>query len=405
MMPAVADRTGWNNSPSDSSAPPEWTPTEVTMERIPAIDRLRGLIMALMAIDHASFFVAGKHPGEFWGVPLPTYAGAIPFLTRWVTHLAAPGFFFLLGVGVVLLTAAREKAGWDEGRIFRHLAIRGLVLILAQHLIENLAWMLGQHTKAAAEVALVPGTDSNIWLHFGVLNALGFALIAAGVLTRLRPWMSALIGAGLIALTLYLVPSPEQVAEPFSWLQRLLFVPGRTGMVQVYYPILPWIGVAALGVAFGHELRKEGSRAVVLALPFGLMGIGIFLLSRFTGFGAVHDIESSGWIGLLNVTKYPPDLPFLGLTLGINLLLLAALAVLPSGRLAAWLQVFGGTALFFYLLHLYVYLALGAGFRNGTGYGMLYAGWGVGLVILYFACKRYGEFKRTTPVDSLWRFL
>jgi uncharacterized membrane protein len=375
------------------------------MERIPAIDRLRGLIMALMAIDHASFFIAGKHSGEFWGLPLPAYPDAISFLTRWVTHLAAPGFFLLLGVGVVLLTAARQQAGWDEGRIFRHLALRGLVLILAQHLIENLAWLLGQQTKIASQEAIVPGTPSNVWLHFGVLNALGVALIVAGLLTRLRPWMSALIGTACIALTLALVPSPEQVAEPFSWMQRLLYIPGRTGMMQVYYPFLPWVGVAALGVAFGHELRKEGGRAVVLALPLGLMGIGVFLLSRFTGLGAVHGIESTGWIGFLNVTKYPPDLPFLAVTLGVNLLLLFALSYLRPGRVAGWLQVFGSTALFFYLLHLYVYLALGAGFRSGTGYGGLYAGWGVGLVILYFACGKYGEFKRTTPVDSLWRFL
>src|SRR6478609_11422410 len=164
--PGAGGATAASSSPSDISAPPAWRSTRSDlMPRLPAIDRLRGLIVALMAIDHASFFIAGRHPGEFWGVPLPVYTGAIPFLTRWVTHPAAPGFFFLLGVGVVLLTAAREKAGWDNGRIFRHLAIRGLVLILAQHLIENLAWLLGQHTKAAAEVALVPGTDSNIWLH------------------------------------------------------------------------------------------------------------------------------------------------------------------------------------------------------------------------------------------------
>jgi len=375
------------------------------MDRIPAIDRLRGLVMALMAIDHASYFIAGRHPGEFWGLSLPAYDGALPFLTRWVTHLAAPGFFFLLGTGVVLLTAARQKAGWDDGRIFRHLALRGLVLILAQHLIENLAWLLGQHTKVAPSSAAVPGTPTEVWLNFGVLNALGVALIAAGLLVRLRPWISALIGAACIGLTLSLVPAPELAAEPFSWLQRLLYVPGRTGMVQVFYPVIPWIGVAALGVAFGHELRREGSRAVVLALPLGLLGIGLFFLSRFTGLGAIHGIESSGWIGFLNVTKYPPDLPFLGMTLGLDLLLLFALAHLPTGRLAHWLQVFGSTALFFYLLHLYVYFALGAGFRHGTGYGMLYAGWAVGLVILYFACRRYGEFKRTTPVDSLWRFL
>jgi hypothetical protein len=69
------------------------------------------------------------------------------------------------------------------------------------------------------------------------------------------------------------------------------------------------------------------------------------------------------------------------------------------------LEVFGGTALFFYFLHLYVYLILGIGFRHGTGYGMLYAGWAAGLVILYFACRWYRDFKRGTPIDSFWRFL
>lgn len=374
------------------------------MQRIPAIDRLRGLIMALMAIDHASFFIAGRHPGEFWGVPLPVYDSAVPFLTRWVTHLAAPGFFFLLGVGVVLLTAARKEAGWDDGRIFRHLALRGLLLILAQHFIENLAWLLGGTTKVAPLEAVVPGTATNVWLHFGVLNALGVALIVAGPLTRLRPWMSGCIGVGLIALTLWLVPSAAAVADPLPLWERLLFAPGRTGMVQVFYPLLPWCGVAALGVAFGHEVRREGQRALMLAMPLGLVAIALFAVSRTTGFGAIHP-PGTGWMGLLSVTKYPPDLPFLGITLGANLLLLFALNYLPAGGPARWLEVFGSTALFFYLLHLYIYLILGAGFRNGTGYVGLYVGWMVGLIILYFACRKYGEFKRRTPVDSLWRFL
>jgi len=375
------------------------------MPRLPAIDRLRGLIVALMAIDHASFFIAGRHPGEFWGVPLPVYTGALPFLTRWITHLAAPGFFFLLGVGIVLLAAARQEAGWDHGRIFKHLALRGLFLIVAQQLIENPAWLLGQLTKVGAEVAVVPGTDTNVWIHFGVLNALGFALIGAALLLRHQAWVNALLGVVLIGVTLFLIPSADAAMDPTSWVMRFLFVPGRTGMLQVYYPVIPWYGVAALGVAFGQMVKKDPAKSLEMALPLGLVGIALFVGSRLTGIGALHGIESAGWIGFLNVTKYPPDLPFLAVTLGIDLILLWAFSHCAAVPLCRWLEVFGGTALFFYFLHLYLYLILGAGFRHGTGYGMLYAGWAAGLLILYFACRWYRDFKRDTPVDSLWRFL
>lgn len=36
--------------------------------RLTAVDALRGLIIAFMALDHANHFVAHKHPpGEYWG--------------------------------------------------------------------------------------------------------------------------------------------------------------------------------------------------------------------------------------------------------------------------------------------------------------------------------------------------
>ena len=55
--------------------------------------------MVLMAIDHASFFIARVHPAETWASGPPYYASTIAFLTRWVTHLCAPGFFLLMGAG------------------------------------------------------------------------------------------------------------------------------------------------------------------------------------------------------------------------------------------------------------------------------------------------------------------
>ena len=106
-------------------------------DRFVALDLHRGLIMVLMAIDHASYFVARVHALEFWGAPLPVYSDACWFWTRWVTHPVAPGFFFLMGAGIALFADARHRSGWGEGRITRFFAIRGALLICLQMLIEN----------------------------------------------------------------------------------------------------------------------------------------------------------------------------------------------------------------------------------------------------------------------------
>ena len=77
--------------------------------RLPSLDALRGLIIVLMAIDHARAFIAKNHSGEFWGRALPDYGGdTVAFLTRLVTHLCAPGFMFLMGTGMVLFGCAQS---------------------------------------------------------------------------------------------------------------------------------------------------------------------------------------------------------------------------------------------------------------------------------------------------------
>ena len=92
------------------------------------VDALRGLIIILMALDHANYFVAHKHsPGEYWGGMLPVYDTSLAFMTRFVTHLAAPGFFFLMGVGMYLFTEARQKHGWGKWAVIRHFLIRGII--------------------------------------------------------------------------------------------------------------------------------------------------------------------------------------------------------------------------------------------------------------------------------------
>ena len=108
-----------------------------------------------------------------------------------------------------------------------------------------------------------------------------------------------------------------------------------------------------------------------------------------------------------SLTKYPPDLSFLLLTMGIDLLLL---------RLWMWLEsisasgvrimaVFGSSPLFFYIAHLYLYAFMGWAFPHGMGLTQMVPLWFAGLLILYPLCLRYGRFKQSRPADSVWRLL
>ena len=88
------------------------TKPETVQNRLLPVDALRGLIIVFMALDHANYFIAQQHSsGEHWGGVLPAYTDGLAFLTRFITHLSAPGFFFLMGVGMVLFAQKRSQTG------------------------------------------------------------------------------------------------------------------------------------------------------------------------------------------------------------------------------------------------------------------------------------------------------
>ncbi len=375
--------------------------------RLFPLDSFRGLIMIAMAIDHASLLVAKVHSGEFWGMALPEYQDAWWFLTRWITHLCAPGFFFAMGAGVALLTAARRADGWTEGRITRFLVTRGLLLILLQQFLENPAWLLGELSAAAGAQTVrgggVPGGGEGVMLHLGVLYALGAALVIWGFLYRLPSSAVAAISIAAIGGTHLLMPGPGWAAEQFHPVIRLLVVPGQSGILQVFYPVLPWMGVAGLGVLAGRLLREDPSGAWPVIGAAGAALLLLFLTMRFLGAGDYHPV-GAGVIGWLNATKYPPSVVFLAMTLGVNLIVLWALArwsATPGDRNPV--SVFGRSALFFYIVHLYLYALMGFAFRSGGGLTVLYGAWLVGLVLLYPLCLWWWRFKSARPAESMWR--
>ncbi|MBN2297447.1 MAG: hypothetical protein JXM72_02575 [Deltaproteobacteria bacterium] len=146
--------------------------------------------MVLMALDHANYFIRKMHLVEFWSLSLPQYHSLLPFLTRFVTHLCAPGFFFIRGISIVMFADSRYRIGWSRIQVFRHYAIRGVILIILQLFIEDPAWLIG-NSGNVVQTNLSPG-GGDVWFHFGVLSALGGAMIACSLLLHCRAVFMAL---------------------------------------------------------------------------------------------------------------------------------------------------------------------------------------------------------------------
>jgi uncharacterized membrane protein len=379
--------------------------------RLPSLDTMRGLIIVLMAIDHARGFIAKNHPGEFWGRALPDYGSdELAFVTRLVTHLCAPGFLFLMGTGMSLLAASRAQAGWPASRITRHVAVRGLALILLGQVLENGASLFGfsNATRLESYGARVPGGDGTFpYLIFGVLYALGSALILGSGMLRLRPlW---LIGAATVCALAaeWITPSPSEVDVRFHPLLRLLFIPGQTGLLLVVYPALAWLPCALLGMAFGQWLVRDRERAFRWLALAGVLFLVLFVGLRLPGgFGNITP-PAPGWIGFFNMVKYPPSLTFLLLTLGVGFLLLTAIERGRAGEMSVSqpLRIFGAVPFFFFVAHLWLYAAIGRFFPAGTTIPQMYPFWLLGLVLLYLPCRWYGDFKRRRPPQSVFRLL
>ena len=376
--------------------------------RLFSLDAVRGLIIVLMALDHANHFVAHQHSsGEYWGgPPLPVYNSILAFFTRFVTHPAAPGFFFLMGAGILLFADSRQKQGWSKLAIVRHFLIRGGLLMALQLLVANRAWELH------------PGGFSGFYI--GVLFALGGSMIIGSLLLWLKPKLLGILTVALFLGMAYQI----QTLVGMNWLNLawelpnlMLTYPGgpMDGSVWSNYPILPWLGLVLFGIIFGYWLVKNRKRAFNRALKLGIGFVIVFLMIRLINwqyssffYFSIRPVPINNWIDFLNVVKYPPSITFTLMTMGILLILLNLMS--RSGekmkRILQPLIVFGRVPLFFYVGHLFLYAIIGLLLTpNGTSILLMYPLWILGLVILYPLCLWYGHLKKRHPNNVILRFL
>ncbi|MEE2662800.1 MAG: heparan-alpha-glucosaminide N-acetyltransferase domain-containing protein [Myxococcota bacterium] len=367
-------------------------------DRLAAIDWMRGLVMVLMTLDHASLmFNSGRTAlDSAWPIDPLSGAGWVPgmelppeqFFTRWVTHLCAPTFLFLSGTSLALSLEKRRSESLSESQLDRHLFIRGAVILGCEAVLSLLA---------GEGIAMLQ-----------VLYAIGLSLWLMIPLRRLDTRLLVGVGLGWFAVGEWLTTTavPPGTLGPLAL--RLLLAPGIDAPVTVVYPVAGWLAMLAVGWGFGRWLLEiepaaRLQRAMQRCGAAGIAALALFAVVRgIDGYGnmALHRDDAS-LVQWLHVSKYPPGLSFAALELGLMALCLAACFALearltkPASR---WnpLRVYGQTALFYYMLH---FLGLGAaafaltGGLGRHGLAEAYLATVAALVLLYPVCLAWRRYK------------
>jgi uncharacterized membrane protein len=363
--------------------------------RLDHVDLLRGLVMVVMALDHVrDYFMPRPYQPENLA-----HASAALFMTRWVTHFCAPVFIFLAGSGAFLY----GKRCTSRSQLAGFLATRGLWLVFLDVFVVRCFWMLN------FDFTFLVGT---------VLWAIGCSMLCLAVLVFLP--LRVLVGVGLVMIVGHNALDGVTPADCGSFgpvwavlhTRDMVTLPGGVNFLPAY-PLIPWIGVMAVGYGYGAILGFERSRRRPVTFLLGLLLTAAFFALRLPnlyGDPRPWSAEHNALLSVLNCSKYPPSLLYLLMTLGPALLLLAVLDREP-GAVGRFFIVYGRVPLFYYVSHLplivglaalYAYLQFGRevltwGPANQPTFGDLptvYAVWLGVVLLLYPVCAWYCRFKQ-----------
>jgi uncharacterized membrane protein len=292
------------------------------------------------------------------------------------------------------------------GELTRLLLTRGLWLVLLEFTVIGFGWYFNFHWNDGARAQV-------IW-------AIGASMIVLAGLVRLpRPAVAAI---GLLLVAGHNLLDGISPGSLGAWgpLWMVLHVRGQLGVVPVdlIYPVLPWIGVMALGYAAGPAIFSRDAATSRRVAWAGMALTAAFIVLR--GLGGYGDLlpqlENGGAavvaMSFLNTTKYPPSLDYVLMTLGPALVALSAFRR-ARGSLAGVLVTFGRVPFLFYVAHLYLVhtVAVATGVAQGypvssmlVFHGYTPAGFGFGLPVIYLVwvavvaalyplCRRYAELK------------
>ncbi len=384
-------------------------------KRIESIDILRGIVMVIMALDHArDYFHTSDSPLNL--------ATTTPFLffTRWITHYCAPIFVFLSGTSIYLQSLRKTK------KVLQSFLIkRGLWLIFVEIAFITFAWTFNPNYNL---------------IIFQVIWAIGISMVLLGLLVRL-PFNVILIIGLIIVFGHNLLDIPESAPgfnAGFWWnlLHHGFFA--RYPITQdhtlvILYPFVPWTGLMILGyctgVFFSQKYSVEQRGKILNGIGIGL--ILLFIAIRFINVYGNPELWSTQKnelytvLSFINVHKYPPSLLYMCMTIGPAFLLLTMFEKIQNGFTNV-MRIYGRVPFFYYVAHLYLvhlisaifFIAKGHTFQQATtigsdlpfyflaandGYSLfiVYVVWISVVIALFPLCKWYNNYK-TAHKEKWW---
>ena len=364
---------------------------------------IRGLVIVIMAIDHVrDYFLVGAGMDPMTNPDV----GAAVFFTRWITHFCAPVFVFLAGTSAGLMTARKTQSALGA-----FLFKRGLWLILVEWFVVATAWsfapwgieQMGGLVGVPVQVIFAIGASMVILAGAQFLGQRACLVIGGAIL----------VGHNLLDPIWPATTGPFDTAHPL-WvaLHAQMAVAAAPFYFACVYPLLPWTGVMLLGYGAAGVFQKPPETRNKQLIVWGVATTVVFVVLRASGIygdpnpwqvqnGAIRTL-----IDFLNVTKYPPSLLYLLMTLGPSAILCAFADRVPDA-VRRPLVVFGRVPFAFYVAHLYLihtlavafgviqgfdarqFLTFSFFFPKGYGVGLpgVYLVWLVVIAMLYPLCK------------------
>ena len=309
--------------------------------RLLGIDFLRGLAILIMTIDHVR--------DSFHSFPLGDLinndADNFLFFTRFITHFCAPAFIFLAGISAFLHL---QKNNFNFNQIQLFLVKRGIFLIIIEFTLISFLW------KVIFDLSFYSIDAQVLW-------AIGVSMIFLAFMLYFATPIILLVS--ILLLTTHNLLDKFNITDSLLW--NLLHVKtqmpiGENLFLSSYYPLLPWLGLMSLGYCFGYYLwnknfPSEKRKTILLRLSLILIAL-LLLLRGFSIYGDSNKfIDTGNFItslrSFLNVTKYPPSLHYILITLPFTLAILAV-SEKWNNKLVRIISNYGTVAMFYYIVHL-----------------------------------------------------